>query len=78
MFSGEKGQALRQQLAGQKKTKTFEVGQIEPISSRAAKKGTGLTPAEVEKIKEAIRKATSLDEITRLERLLRSGRLPGK
>ncbi|KAG0168320.1 U2 small nuclear ribonucleoprotein A' [Apophysomyces sp. BC1034] len=53
------------------KTKTFEPGE-----GVQQKTGHGLTPAEQLKIKEAIKQATSLDEISRLERLLKAGHLP--
>ncbi len=38
--------------------------------------GKKLTPAESEKIKEAIKNASSLEEISRLERILQSGHIP--
>lgn len=55
------------------KTKTFEPGEG---LSNTSDVGHGLTPDEQLKIKEALRQATSLDEISRLERLLKAGHVP--
>ncbi|CAO3627731.1 unnamed protein product [Mucor hiemalis] len=55
------------------KTKTFEPGEGLNNTSDV---GHGLTPDEQLKIKEALRQATSLDEISRLERLLKAGHVP--
>ncbi|KAL7318257.1 U2 snRNP complex subunit [Mucor circinelloides] len=55
------------------KTKTFEVGEGLNNTSNGV---VGLTPDEQLKIKEALKQATSLDEISRLERLLKAGHVP--
>ncbi|KAG2201666.1 hypothetical protein INT47_003892 [Mucor saturninus] len=54
------------------KTKTFEPGE----GLGEAGQSHGLTPDEQLKIKEALKQATSLDEISRLERLLKAGHVP--
>ncbi|KAI8072225.1 L domain-like protein [Gilbertella persicaria] len=54
------------------KTKTFEPGE----GLAKEQQGHGLTPEEQLKIKEALKQATSLDEISRLERLLKAGHVP--
>ena len=51
---------------------TFTPGQIDDS------KGRLLTPQDRENIRKSIMEATSTDEITRLERLLRDGFIPGK
>ncbi|OBZ87861.1 U2 small nuclear ribonucleoprotein A' [Choanephora cucurbitarum] len=53
-------------------TKTFEPGE----GLHQEHQGHGLTPEEQLKIKEALKQATSLDEISRLERLLKAGHVP--
>ncbi|KAI8887446.1 L domain-like protein, partial [Backusella circina FSU 941] len=55
------------------KTKTFEPG--EGLENQGGV-SHGLTPDEQMKIKEALKQATSLDEISRLERLLKAGHVP--
>ncbi|KAI7904728.1 U2 small nuclear ribonucleoprotein A [Cokeromyces recurvatus] len=56
------------------KTKTFEPG--EGLNDKKDSQIHGLTPEEQLKIKEALKQATSLDEISRLERLLKAGHVP--
>ncbi|ORY96786.1 leucine-rich repeat-domain-containing protein [Syncephalastrum racemosum] len=59
---------------GDTKTKTFEVGD----GLEQAKNGNTpkLSAEEQAKIREALKNATSLDEISRLERLLKAGQVP--
>ncbi|KAI8989522.1 leucine-rich repeat-domain-containing protein [Pilobolus umbonatus] len=54
------------------KTKTFEPG--EGLDQTGV--NHGLTPEEQMKIKDALKQATSLDDISRLERLLKAGHVP--
>ncbi|KAI9138031.1 hypothetical protein BKA69DRAFT_1031798 [Paraphysoderma sedebokerense] len=57
------------------KGKTFEPGEgLEKVAKSTAV--AGLSGEEVKKIKEAIRNATSLAEIQRLEEMLQKGKLP--
>ncbi|RUS20028.1 U2 small nuclear ribonucleo protein A, partial [Jimgerdemannia flammicorona] len=64
------------------KSKTFEPGEgivgSGPAvgASKPNVPALGISPEEQSKIREAIKQATSLDEITRLEKILRSGHLP--
>lgn len=88
LFSGTKGKALVKELS-QVKAKTFEPGQDlpsglmdgsvnVPADANGKKKltTTGLTQEETAKIREAIKNAKTMDEITRLEAILKSGKLP--
>lgn len=76
LFQTEDGKdnTLAQSIADTK-TKTFEVGSALNQNGHGAS-GTRLTQEEQLKIKEALKQATSLDEISRLERLLKSGQIP--
>jgi len=80
VFSGDKGNALLKSMQGQASAAGVDKhGRDEEDvleEKRKKQKKDALTPEEIEKIKDAILKATSLDEVSRLERLLRSGRLP--
>ncbi|KAK9759382.1 U2 snRNP complex subunit [Basidiobolus ranarum] len=64
------------------KSKTFEPGEELPgsISSntKAGLPALGLSAEEQAKIKEAIKHASTLDEIAYLEKQLRSGQVPGQ
>ena len=71
MFSGAEGEALHSEISA--KTGTFEVGSV---SKKAKTSSGGLSKAEVEKIENAIKNAKSLEEVARLERMLKSGRIP--
>ncbi|KAI9029726.1 leucine-rich repeat-domain-containing protein [Phycomyces nitens] len=55
------------------KTKTFEPGEG---LGETKTSGHGLSAEEQRTIREALKKATSLDEISRLERLLKAGHVP--
>eukprot|EP00128_Syssomonas_multiformis_P006564 Colp12_sorted_trinity150504_noHs@30536 len=68
LFSGEKGEKLINELTATK-AKTFVPG--EPVTT-----SSGLTPAQVHKIKAAIQNASSIDEIQKLERYLAEGKFP--
>ncbi len=64
------------------RAKTFVPGQ--PLSSGDAGGGrpitnaSGLTPEQVRNIKEAIARAGSIEEIERLNQMLRTGQIPGE
>ncbi|KAK3726573.1 hypothetical protein QZH41_011030 [Actinostola sp. cb2023] len=73
MFSGKKGQTT----VASKKVKTFVPG--EPPAKRKAEKRLEVPPPsrDIAAIKAAIANAKSLDEVHRLEMLLKSGQIPG-
>eukprot|EP01136_Pigoraptor_vietnamica_P024935 Opistho-1_new@78397 len=70
MFGGKKGQKLNDELSN--KVSTFVPG--EGLPTEAIK--PTLTPAEVQKIKDAIGQATTLEEMRRLELQLQTGQMP--
>jgi len=69
---------LEEDTKGEKKAKpatnTFVVGDGVPTQTQTKKKG--LSSEQRRKIMEAIKKATSLGEIERLEKILSSGKIP--
>ncbi|KAI8984359.1 leucine-rich repeat-domain-containing protein [Mycotypha africana] len=78
MFTKEDGTAndLSKSIT-ENKTKTFEPGEgMNNDTTDTSNAGHALTPEEQLKIKEALKQATSLDEISRLERLLKAGHVP--
>eukprot|EP01137_Pigoraptor_chileana_P015460 Opistho-2@71414 len=70
LFGGKKGQKLHEELG--QKVSTFTPG--EGLPTEAIKPVP--TAAEVQKIKDAIAKATTLDEMRRLEQQLQTGQVP--
>jgi len=71
LFKSKKGKQLEKEIA--KKAKTFVPGQGIPEAVAA-----GPTPDELQAIKDAIARASSLEEIERLNQMLKSGQIPGK
>merc|ERR1712079_924016 len=74
LFKSKKGKEQLKEI--EKKAKTFVPGGNLPelkLKSNAA----GLTPEQVKNIKMAISKATTLEEIERLNTMLRTGQIPG-
>lgn len=61
----------------QEKAKTFTPGAPLPEATNKNTNSAGLTPEQVKNIKLAIAKASSLEEIERLNQMLRTGQLPG-
>lgn len=72
LFKSKKGRQLEKDIA--KKSKTFIPGQGVPDTSTSV----GPSPADIQAIKDAIAKASSLEEIERLNQMLKSGQIPGK
>ncbi|KAI5712921.1 hypothetical protein M8J75_012360 [Diaphorina citri] len=73
LFKSKKGKELQKEIS--KKAKTFVPGAaLQDLSNIP----TGPSAEEVWKIKEAISKASSLEEIERLNKLLQSGQIPGR
>ena len=74
LFKGSKGQALEKEIGV--KSKTFTPGVNETNSNQPNRPVH--TAADVEAIKAAIAKAQTLEEIERLNQLLKSGYIPGR
>uniref|UniRef100_A0A8D8MDG7 Probable U2 small nuclear ribonucleoprotein A' n=1 Tax=Cacopsylla melanoneura TaxID=428564 RepID=A0A8D8MDG7_9HEMI len=73
LFKSKKGKELQKEIS--KKAKTFVPGAaLQDLSNIPS----GPSAEEVWKIKEAISKASSLEEIERLNKLLQSGQIPGR
>ncbi|XP_066993688.1 U2 small nuclear ribonucleoprotein A' [Anabrus simplex] len=72
LFKSKKGKELQKEIA--KKAKTFVPG----AGLAETSKPSGPTQEELWKIREAISKASSLEEVERLNRLLQSGHIPGR
>merc|ERR1712049_35474 len=76
LFKSKEGKDQLKEI--KKRAKTFVV----PGDTEAAKatgiNSSGLTPDQVRNIKAAIAKATTLDEIERLNQMLRTGVIPGQ
>ncbi|KAG7299381.1 U2 small nuclear ribonucleoprotein A' [Plutella xylostella] len=71
LFKSKKGKEMQKEI--QKKAKTFVPGGNMPDP-----KVTNLTPQEIHKIREAIKNASSLQEVEKLTRMLQSGQIPGQ
>ncbi|XP_069127631.1 U2 small nuclear ribonucleoprotein A'-like [Argopecten irradians] len=72
MFKGKKGQALAQEVG--KRSKTFTAGE-----KLVEKRGpTGPSKEDVELIKAAITQAATLEEVERLNQMLKTGIIPGR
>jgi len=71
LFSSKRGEQLKKDIAS-KRPKTFE-----PKMPEVAKKNPQ-QERDTAAIKEAITKATSLEEVQRLEQMLKKGQVPGK
>ncbi|XP_077420735.1 U2 small nuclear ribonucleoprotein A' [Vanacampus margaritifer] len=72
MFKGKRGAQLAKDIA--KQSKTFTPG----MAAQLEKKRAGPSHADVEAIKNAIAKATSLAEVERLKGMLQAGQIPGQ
>ena len=73
LFKSKKGKEQLKEI--EKKAKTFVPGGNMPEKKSSA---SGLNPDQVKAIKEAISKAKTLEEIERLNHMLRTGNIPGK
>ncbi|XP_023015091.1 small nuclear ribonucleoprotein polypeptide A'-like U2A [Leptinotarsa decemlineata] len=71
LFKSKKGKEIQKEIA--KKAKTFVPGG----NMNNLAKSRGLTEEELGKIREAINKASSLEEVERLQKILQSGQIPG-
>ncbi|KAE8739669.1 hypothetical protein FOCC_FOCC014827 [Frankliniella occidentalis] len=73
LFKSKVGKEIQREIA--KKAKTFVPGAGLPSDTPTAK---GPSAEDLWKMREAISKASSLEEIERLNRLLQAGQIPGK
>ena len=73
LFADEEVVAQVESQKGQ--FKTFEPGMAKKMPTPALQ---GHSPDQLQKIKEALSKAKTLDEITRLERQLQTGQIPSR
>ncbi|KAJ1526645.1 hypothetical protein ONE63_008230 [Megalurothrips usitatus] len=73
LFKSKVGKEIQREIA--KKAKTFVPGAGLPVDTQANK---GPSAEDLWKMREAISKASSLEEIERLNRLLQAGQIPGK
>ncbi|XP_018575812.1 U2 small nuclear ribonucleoprotein A' [Anoplophora glabripennis] len=71
LFKSKKGKEMQKEIS--KRAKTFVPGG--GINNIA--KNKGLSDEEVRKIRDAINKASSLEEVERLQKILQSGQIPG-
>ena len=74
LFKGKKGKELEKEIGV--KSNKFVPG--EPLANNQAPRAGGHTPQDVESIKQAIAKAQTLEEIERLNQLLKAGYVPGR
>lgn len=74
LFKSRQGKEIQKEIS--KKARTFVPGA--GLSEAIRQPVGGPSPEEVQAIKEAISKANSLEEIERLNHLLRSGHIPGR
>lgn len=72
LFKSKKGKELQKEIS--KRVKTFVPGSNLPNAAKTK----GLTDQEIKRIGEAISKASSLEEVERLQKLLQSGQIPGQ
>lgn len=70
LFKSKKGKELQKEIA--KRAKTFVPGG----NMNNIAKTKGLSEEEVRKIREAINRASSLEEVERLQQILQSGQIP--
>ncbi|KAJ3040098.1 U2 small nuclear ribonucleoprotein A' [Rhizophlyctis rosea] len=78
LFSGTDGTALAARLSAQNSINTFEPGEVTSLEKRAARPYQQPSEEEKQKIRDAIAGARSLEDVTRLEKSLRSGVVPGQ
>merc|ERR1739845_98815 len=75
LFKTKEGKTQLKDIS--RKAKTFTPGDALPEATNKTTNSAGLTPEQVRSLKTAIAKASSLDEIERLNQMLRSGTMPG-
>ena len=77
LFKSKQGKDQLREI--KKRAKTFTPGDpVNGSGGRPATNASGLTAEQVRNIKAAIAKATTLEEIERLNQMLRTGQIPGE
>lgn len=91
LFKGKKGKEIQKEIS--KRAKTFVPGGNLPNVAKSKgtyakfasnhftefeRRSLGLSDQEIRKIREAIAKASSLEEVERLQKLLQAGHIPGQ
>jgi len=71
LFAGERGRKLLEEIAPPR-----SAADKDPSAAKPAEARTGPSPEVIEKIKKAIAEAETIEEVTRLEKALKSGVLP--
>ena len=74
MFEGKSGPSALAESISATKSSTFEPGEGVPLALKSSVPQISMSKEQQEEIKAALAKATTLDEITRLERLLKEGK----
>jgi len=75
LFKSKEGKTQLKDIM--RKAKTFVPGEPLPEATNKVTNPAGLNPEQVRQIKSAIARAGSLEEIERLNQMLRSGQMPG-
>ncbi|KAF9092234.1 U2 small nuclear ribonucleoprotein A' [Mortierella sp. AM989] len=76
LFEGKAGPSALAESIAATKSSTFEPGEGVPLPLKSSVPTLTMTKEDQDKIKAALAKATTLDEITKLERALKEGKVP--
>ncbi|KAG0263208.1 U2 small nuclear ribonucleoprotein A' [Linnemannia exigua] len=76
LFDGKAGPSALAESIAATKSSTFEPGEGVPQSLKSSVPTLTMSKEDQDKIKAALAKATTLDEISRLERALKEGKIP--
>ncbi|KAF9343001.1 U2 snRNP complex subunit [Mortierella sp. AD094] len=76
LFEGKAGPSALAESIAATKSSTFEPGEGVPLPLKSNVPTLTMTKEDQDKIKAALAKATTLDEITKLERALKEGKVP--
>ena len=77
MFEGKAGPSALAESIAATKSSTFEPGEGVPLPLKSSVPTLTMSKEDQDRIKAALAKATTLDEITKLERALKEGKIPG-
>ncbi|KAF8931420.1 leucine-rich repeat-domain-containing protein [Dissophora ornata] len=76
LFEGKAGPSALAESIAATKSSTFEPGEGVPLPLKSSVPTLTMSKEDQDKIKAALAKATTLDEITKLERALKEGKIP--
>ncbi|KAI1306766.1 U2 small nuclear ribonucleoprotein A' [Mortierella claussenii] len=76
LFEGKTGPSALAESIAATKSSTFEPGEGVPLPLKSSVPTLTMSKEDQDKIKAALAKATTLDEITKLERALKEGKIP--